>query len=72
MSDSLRDVYVVSTLGRYVVLPGTKQFDEAFGLYKAGLVTLRKRPGLEGYYVDLTPKGRAEAKRRIASGQWGK
>jgi hypothetical protein len=72
MSDLLRDVYIASTLGRYVLLAGSKNSDEAWGLQEAGLVEMRKRPGLASYYVDLTAEGKAEAKRRIASGQWGK
>jgi hypothetical protein len=73
MSDLLREVYIASTLGRpYVVLAGSESSDEAWGLQKAGLVEMRKRPGLASYFVDLTAEGKAEAKRRIASGQWGK
>jgi hypothetical protein len=73
MSDLLRDVYIASTLGRpYVVLAGSKCSDEALSLQEAGLVKMSKRPGRASYFVDLTAEGEAEAKRRIASGQWDK
>jgi hypothetical protein len=71
MSDLLRDVYIASTFGQYVIFADSKQLDEAWGLQEAGLVEMRKRQGLASYYVDLTAEGEAEAK-RIASGQWGK